>query len=61
MVDDVSGSRGEEHKQSCEDASRKPYSPPLGAGSQRRRVSETCSPDRRCTLVPGMKNTTTAA
>jgi hypothetical protein len=38
-----------DHEQSREDASQKPYSPSPGAGSRRRRVPETCSPDRRCT------------
>jgi hypothetical protein len=42
---------------SREDASQKPYSPFLGAGSRRRRVSETFSPDRRCTSAVGMKRT----
>jgi hypothetical protein len=44
-------------EQSCEDASQKPYSPSPGAGSRRRRVPETCSPDRRCTLAVEMKGT----
>jgi hypothetical protein len=44
-------------EQSREDASQKPYSPSLGAGSRRRRVPETCSPDRRCTSTVGMKRT----
>jgi hypothetical protein len=45
----------EDHEQSREDASQKPYSPSPGAGSRRRRVPETCSPDRRCTSAVGMK------
>jgi hypothetical protein len=49
--------RSEDHKQSCEDASQKPYSSSPGAGSRRRRVPETCSPDRRCTSTVGMKRT----
>jgi hypothetical protein len=40
-----------------QDASQKPYSPSPGAGSRRRRVPETCSPDRRCTSAVGMKRT----
>jgi hypothetical protein len=47
----------EDHEQSREDASQKPYSPSPGAGSRRRRVPETCSPDRRCTSAVGMKRT----
>jgi hypothetical protein len=47
----------EDHEQSREDASQKPYSPSPGAGSRRRRVPETCSPDRRCTSAVGMKGT----
>jgi hypothetical protein len=49
--------RSEDHEQSREDASQKPYSPSPGAGSRRRRVPETCSPDRRCTSAVGMKRT----
>jgi hypothetical protein len=49
--------RSEDHKQSREDASQKPYSASPGAGSIRRRVPETCSPDRRCTSAVGMKRT----
>jgi hypothetical protein len=62
-VDDVvaaksaGSTRSEDHEQSREDASQKPYSPSPGAGSKRRRVLETCSPDRRCTYVVGMKGT----
>jgi hypothetical protein len=40
-----------------EDASQKPYSPSPSVGSRRRRVPETCSSDRRCTSVVGMKAT----
>jgi hypothetical protein len=47
--------RLEDHEQSREDASQKPYSPSPGVGSRRRRVLETCSPDRRCTSAVGMK------
>jgi hypothetical protein len=60
-VDDVEAAklagstRSEDHEQSREDASQKPYSPSPGAGSRRRRVPETCSPDRRCTSAVGMK------
>jgi hypothetical protein len=54
----VAGSTtSEDHEQSREDASQKPYSPSLGAGSRRRRVPETCSPDRRCTSAVRMKRT----
>jgi hypothetical protein len=49
--------RPEDHEQSREDASQKPYSPSLGAGSRRQRVPETCSPDHRCTSAVGMKRT----
>jgi hypothetical protein len=62
-VDDVeaaksSGStRSEDHEQSREDASQKLYSPSPGAGSRRRRVPETCSPNRRCTSTVGMNRT----
>jgi hypothetical protein len=62
-VDDVEAAkpagstRSEDHEQSREDASQKPYSPSPGAGSRRRRVPETCSPDRRCTYAVGMKRT----
>jgi hypothetical protein len=42
-------------------ASQKPYSPSPGAGSRRRRVPETCSPDRRCTSALGMEEATVAA
>jgi hypothetical protein len=40
-VDDVEvagSTRSEDHEQSREDASQKPYSPSPGAGSRRRRV-----------------------
>jgi hypothetical protein len=47
----------EDHEQSREDASQKPYSPSPGAGSRRRRVPKTCSSDRRCTSAVGMKRT----
>jgi hypothetical protein len=47
----------EDHEQSREDASQRPYSPSHGAGSQRRMVPETCSPDSRCTSAVGMKRT----
>jgi hypothetical protein len=47
----------EDHEQSREDASQKPYSPFPGAGSRRRRVPKTCSPDHRCTSAVGMKRT----
>jgi hypothetical protein len=62
-VDDVEvaksagSTRSEDHEQSREDASQKPYSPSHSAGSRRRRVPETCSPDRRCTSAVGMKRT----
>jgi hypothetical protein len=62
-VDDVEvaksagSTRSEDHEQSREDASQKPYSPSPGAGSRRRRVPETCSPDRRCTSAVGTKGT----
>jgi hypothetical protein len=62
-VDDVEvaksagSTRSEDHEQSREDASQKPYSPSPDAGSRRRRVPETCSPDRRCTSAVGMKRT----
>jgi hypothetical protein len=62
-VDDVEvaksagSTRSADHEQSREDASQKPYSPSPGAGSRRRRVPETCSPDRRCTSAVGMKGT----
>jgi hypothetical protein len=62
-VDDVEAAksagstRSEDHEQLREDASQKPYSPSPGAGSRRRRVLETCSPNRRCTSVVGMKRT----
>jgi hypothetical protein len=49
--------RSEDHEQSREDASQKPYSPSPGVGSRRRRVPETCSPNRRCTSAVGMKGT----
>jgi hypothetical protein len=51
----------ENHEQSREDASQKPYSPSPGAGSRRRRVPETCSPDRRSTSAVGTKGTKKAA
>jgi hypothetical protein len=51
----VGSTRSEDHEQSREDASQKPYSPSPSAGSRRRRVPETCSPDRRCTPAVGMK------
>jgi hypothetical protein len=44
-------------EQSREDASQKPYSPSPGTGSRRRRVPETCSPDRKSTSTIGMKRT----
>jgi hypothetical protein len=47
----------EDREQSHEDVSQKPYSPSPSAGSRRRRVPETCSPDRRCTSAVGMKRT----
>jgi hypothetical protein len=53
----VGSTTSEDHEQSREDASQKPYSPSPGAGSQRRRVPETCSPDRICTPAVGMKRT----
>jgi hypothetical protein len=53
----VGSTRSEDHEQSREDASQKPYSLSPGAGSRRRRVPETCSPDRRCTSAVGMKGT----
>jgi hypothetical protein len=59
-VDDVEAAksagstRSADHEQS---PSQKPYSPSPGAGSRRRRVPETCSPDRRCTSAVGMKGT----
>jgi hypothetical protein len=62
-VDDVEAAksagstRSEDHEQSREDASQKPYSPSPGAGSRRRRVPETCSPDCRSTSAVGMKGT----
>jgi hypothetical protein len=62
-VDDVEAAklagstRSEDHEQSREDTSQKPYSPSPGAGSRRRRVPETCSPDHRCTSAVGMKRT----
>jgi hypothetical protein len=49
--------RSEDHEQSREDASQKPYSPSPSAGSRRRRVPETYSPDHRCTSAVGMKRT----
>jgi hypothetical protein len=49
-LDDV-----EDHEQSSEDATQKPYSPSPDAGSRKRMVPETCSPDRRCTSAVGMK------
>jgi hypothetical protein len=52
----ISGISGVD-EQSREDASQKPYSPSPGAGSRRRRVLETCSPDRSCTSAVGMKRT----
>jgi hypothetical protein len=58
-VDDVEAARSagstrsEDHEQSREDASQKPP----GAGSRRRTVPETCSPDRRCTSAVGTKGT----
>jgi hypothetical protein len=61
-VDDVEvaksteSTRSEDHEQSREDASQKPYSPSPGAGSRRRNL-ETCSPDRRCTSAVGTKGT----
>jgi hypothetical protein len=56
-VKSVGSTRSEDHEQSREDASQKPYSPSPGAGSRGRRVPETCSPDRRCTSAVGMKRT----
>jgi hypothetical protein len=62
-VDDVEvaksagSTRSADHEQSREDASQKPYSPSPDAGSRRRRVPETCSPDRRCTSAVGTKGT----
>jgi hypothetical protein len=62
-VDDVEAAkstgstRSEDHEQSREDASQKPYSPSPGTGSRGRRVPETCSPNRRCTSTVGMKRT----
>jgi hypothetical protein len=62
-VDDVEAAksagstRSEDHEQSREDASQKPYSPSTGAGSRRQRVLETCSPNCRCTSAVGMKRT----
>jgi hypothetical protein len=53
----VGSTRSEDHEQSREDASQKPYSPSPGAGSRRRRVPKTCSPDRRCTSAVGTKGT----
>jgi hypothetical protein len=53
----VGSTRSEDHEQSRGDASQKPYSPSPSAGSRRRRVPETCSPDRRCTSAVGMKRT----
>jgi hypothetical protein len=47
----------EDHEQSREDAFQKPYSPSPGAGSQRRRVPEICSPDCSYTSVVGRKRT----
>jgi hypothetical protein len=62
-VDDVEvaksagSTRSEDHEQSREDTSQKPYSPSPGAGSRRRMVPEICSPDRRCTSAVWMKRT----
>jgi hypothetical protein len=62
-VDDVEAAKSggstrlEDHEQLREDASQKPYSPSPSAGSRRRTVPETCSPDRRCTSAVGMKRT----
>jgi hypothetical protein len=62
-IDDVEAAKSsrstssEDHEQSHEDASQKPYSPSPGVGSRGRRVPETCSPDRRCTSAVGMKRT----
>jgi hypothetical protein len=53
----VGSTRSVDHEQSREDASQKPYSPSPGAGSRRRRVPETCSPDRRCTSAVRTKGT----
>jgi hypothetical protein len=53
--------RGEDLERSRKSASQEPYSPSPGAGSQRRRVSETCPPVYRCTPVLGMEKTTVAA
>jgi hypothetical protein len=47
----------EDHEQSHDDASQKPYSPSPCAGSRGQRVPETCSPDRKCTSAIGMKRT----
>jgi hypothetical protein len=66
-VDDVEAAKSaestrlEDHEQSCEDASQKPYSPSPYAGSRRRRVPKTCSPNRRCISAVGMKGTGKAA
>jgi hypothetical protein len=60
-VDDVEvaksagSTRSEDHEQSREDASQKSYSPSPGAGSRRRRVSETCSLDRTAVGTKGTK------
>jgi hypothetical protein len=62
-VDDVEvaksagSTRSEDHEHSREDASQKPYSPSPSAGSRRRKVPETWSPDRRCTSAVGTKRT----
>jgi hypothetical protein len=62
-VDDVEvaksagSTRSEDHEQLREDAFQKPYSPSPGARSRRRRVPETCSPDRRCTSAVGTNGT----
>ena len=49
--------RLEDHEQLRADASQKPYSPSPSAGSQGRRVRETCSPDCRCMSAVRMKRT----
>jgi hypothetical protein len=60
LVDDKSRKQQgqqQDREQSREDASQKPYSPSPGAGSRRRRVPKTYSPERRCTSAVGMKRT----
>ena len=62
-VDDVEAAklagstRSEDHEQSREDASQKPYSPSPGARSRRRSIPKTCSPNRTCTSAVEMKGT----